>query len=157
MRKKHIIVGLAVLCGVLAVAICWIASSRTNMVTPAVAFIGYTNSSAGIAQAIFVITNRAADTFDLLTDFMVGTGQPVMHTPSKTPLTASTMRLAPGAVVTVTIARPAQTGAWKASFAFLPTRPPPLYRLKRALHRAGVRGLDMALPTFSASSDLIEL
>jgi hypothetical protein len=66
-------------------------------------------------------------------------------------------RVAPGAVVTVTIARPAQTGAWRASFGFLPTRQPPSFHLKRALHRAGVRGMDMAPTAFSASSDLIEL
>ena len=157
MRKKHIIVGLAVLCGVLAVTIFWLTSPRAKMVTPAVAFVGYTNSSAGIAQAVFVITNRATDTLVLLTHYSVGAGQPLMHTPSMTPLTASAMRLAPGGVVTVTIVRPAQTGAWRASFSFLPTRPPPSFRLKRALHRAGVRGMNMTLPAFSVSSDLIEL
>ena len=36
-------------------------------------------------------------------------------------------------------------------------RQPPSFHLKRALHRAGVRGMDMAPTTFSASSDLIEL
>ena len=157
MRKKHIIVGLAVLCGVLAVTIFWLTPPRTKMVTPAVAFVGYTNSSAGIAQALFVITNRATDTLDLLTHYSVKAGQARNYTPSMTPLTASAMRLAPGAVVTVTIARPAQTGAWRASFGFFPTRQPPSFRLKRALHRAGVRGMDMAPTTFSASSDLIGL
>jgi hypothetical protein len=154
MRKKHIIAGLAVLCGVLTIF--WLASSRANMVTPAVTFVGYTNSSAGIVQAVFVITNRAADTLDLFTNYTVGTGRPLMHTLSTSPLTASAMRLAPGAAVTVTTARPAQTGAWRASFSFLPTRPPASYRLKMRLHRAGVRGMDMALPTVSASSDLID-
>ena len=157
MRRKHIIIGLAALCVVVAVAILRLFLQRPQMAAPAVAFVGYTNDSSGISRALFVITNATADAFDLLPHYSVDVGQPLHGTSSTTPLAASASRLFPGAAVTATVARPAQAGPWRATFMFIPTRPPLVFRVKRALHRAGARGMDMALPGVSASSDLIGL
>lgn len=156
MHRKQVTFGLTIVGIVLAIAIVWLISPRTDLVAPAVVFAGHTNSATGMAQAVFVISNRASGTLDLYPLYTISTGQPRVHTRSTTPLLASTMRFGPGEAGTVTIARPEQTGPWQVAFSFLPTRPPAYYRLKMWLHRVGLRGMDMAIKTVDVSSEVVD-
>jgi hypothetical protein len=158
MRKKYLIISLA---SVVALAVIFLGAIALSpsVPVPSALFAGYTNDASGGHRALFVLTNSSPQTFNLQQGLcIVGAKQTEQRCVSSVGFGALALRLGPGQAATVTLpCPPSAFGVWRGSFEFLPARAPVSYRLKIALHRAGLRSMGMTLPTVSAVSEMIDL
>jgi hypothetical protein len=158
MRKKATILKLVVLGG-LAIGLVVFAFSSPRITTPLVTFVGYTNDASGSRRAVFTITNQGAQALDLLmsTNMSIEAKHPLSPVNTRGVVNAALEPLNAGDVLTVSIGMPNTTvSSLRVSFSFLPARPPLMYRVKTWLHRAGLRSMDMTLPTLEAYSQVVD-
>lgn len=158
MRKKATILTLVVLAA-LAIGLVVFALSSPRTTTPLVTFIGYTNDASGSKRAVLTITNRGAEALDLLmsTNMSIEAKHRLSSVNARGVVNAALEPLNAGDALTVSIGLPDTTiSSLRVSFSFQPARPPLIYRVKMWLHRAGLRSIDMSLPTVEAHSQVVD-
>jgi hypothetical protein len=145
-HKKPFIITLIAF-GVVGVGFVVLAPSP-RITEPSVSFIGYTHDASGGRRGMFAITNRATQALDMLLS---------PHHSVEGRVTGLE-RLAPRATIiaSVTAVERPDPLPWRAAFTFLPARAPLSYRVKMRLYQAGVRSLDMSLPSVTVTTDLIQ-
>jgi len=176
MRRKPIIITLVALgvVGVLGVGLFFLASSSSQITPPSVSFLGYTNDLSGSRRAVFVITNRTGQTFDMVLPVLAGVA--IRDSSSGVYIfreTSSRSRLVGSQeAITVWVMRlskdmdarlrrefePANSNSqhWSASFTFLLARPPLGFRIRRWWHDLGVSSSDIRWPSVTVTIDLPE-